>query len=80
MKQAVVTIRIKDLDNFEEQSKRSTCWFNLDHEFLNIKFSTLEPDFYRKLYENDIEDQDIEPYKTFLVPFDFTKVKLFYAQ
>ena len=34
MKEAVVTIRRKYLDNFEGQSKVSTGWFNLDHEFL----------------------------------------------
>ena len=33
MKEAVVTIRRKDLDNFEGQSKGSTGWFNIDHEF-----------------------------------------------
>ena len=32
MKEAVVKIRNKDLDNFEGQSKGSTGWFNLDHE------------------------------------------------
>ena len=34
----VVTTRRKDLDNFEGQSIRSTCWFNLDHEWLKRKF------------------------------------------
>ena len=33
MKKAVVTISRNDLDNFEGQSKVSTGWFNLDHEF-----------------------------------------------
>ena len=46
MKEAVVTIRRKNLDNFESQSKGSTGWFNLDNEFLRIKVSTLEPDLY----------------------------------
>ena len=41
-----VTIRRKDLYNFEGQSKGKTGWFNLDHEFLNITFYTLEPEFY----------------------------------
>ena len=69
-KEAVVTIRRKDLDNFEGQSKGST-------EFLERKFSTLEPDLYRKLYEKDIEGQYMEPYKTFVLPFDTTKLNLF---
>ena len=32
MKEAVLTIRGKDLDKFEGQSKGSIGWFNLDHE------------------------------------------------
>ena len=39
-------------------------------------FSILEPGLY-KLYENYNEGQDMEPYKTFIVPFDTTKLKLF---
>ena len=46
MKEAVVTIYVKDLYNSDGQSKGSTGWFNLNHEFLRRKFSTLEPDFY----------------------------------
>ena len=38
-------------------------------------FSTLEPDFYKKI-EKDIEGQDIKTYKTFVVPFDNTKLNL----
>ena len=49
---------------------------NLDHEWLERKFSILEPDFYEKLFEKDIEGQDIETYKTFVVPFDNTKLNL----
>ena len=30
----------------------------------------------KKLYEKDIEGQDMEPYKTFFVPFDFNKLNL----
>ena len=48
MKEAVLTIHGKDLDNFEGQSKGSRGWLDLDHEFLKIKFSTLERDFYEK--------------------------------
>ena len=33
IKEAVVTIRRKDLDKFEGQSNRSTRWFNLDSDF-----------------------------------------------
>ena len=38
MKEAVFTIRRKDLDNFEGQSKGSIGWFNFDHDFLKRIF------------------------------------------
>ena len=76
MKEAVVTIRRKDLDKFYGQSKGYTGWFNLDSEFLKICFSTIKLDFYKNIYENDIEGQDMEPYETFFVPFDSTKLNL----
>ena len=53
--EAVVKIRKKDSDKFEGQYKGSTGWFNLNHEFKKIKVSKLEPEFYRKLYEKDID-------------------------
>ena len=46
MKYAVVMICRMGLNTFEGQSKRSTSWFNIDHEFLKRNVSTLEPDFY----------------------------------
>ena len=77
MKEAVVTIHRKDLYNFERHSKGSTSWYNIDNEFSKRKSSTLEPDFYKKLYEKDIEGQYMEPYKKFVVPFNTTKLNLF---
>ena len=38
MKEAVVTIRTKYSDKFQGQSKGSTKWFNLDHDFLEESF------------------------------------------
>ena len=52
MKEAVFTIRRKDLDNFEGQSKGSTGWFNLDHEFFKRNVSTLELHFYNFSIKN----------------------------
>ena len=46
-KKAVVTIIRKDSDKFVGQYKGYTRWFNLDHEFLKRKVSTLEPYFYK---------------------------------
>ena len=44
MEEPVHTIRGKYLDNFQGQYTGSTGWFNIDHEWLKRKFSTLEPD------------------------------------
>ena len=75
LKEPVVTIRKNDLDNFQGESTASTGWFNLDHEWLKKKFSTLEPDFIKKI-ENNIEGQDIETYETFVLPLDNTKLNI----
>ena len=77
MKEAVVMICRKDSDKFEGQSKGYMGWFNLDRDYFKRKFSTLEPDLYEKLYEKDIEVQDMEAYKTFSAPFDTNKLNLF---
>ena len=76
MEELVVMIRKKDLDKFQGQSTGSTGWFNLDHEWLKRKFYTLEPDFYFKKIEKDIEGQHIETCKTFVVPFYNNKLNL----
>ena len=57
MKEAVITIRGKDSDKFEVQSKGYTGWFNLYGEFFKRNFSTIEPDLYKNIYEKDIEGQ-----------------------
>ena len=66
MKEAVITTRRKDLDNFEGQSKGSTVWFNIDHEFKKkIYFLHLNQTSII-FYEKDIEGLDMEPYQKFL--------------
>ena len=62
----VVIIRRKDLDNKKEKentnkynfqgwSTISKRWFYLDHEWLEKTCSTCEPEFYKKLYQVNIE-------------------------
>ena len=75
----MVTICRKDSDKFEGQSKESTGQFNLDNEFLKRNFYTLEPDFYKRIYEKDIEGLDMGHYKTFLVSFYYTKLNFLFA-
>ena len=71
MKESVVTISREDLNNFERQYKESTGSFIIYDEFSRRKLSTPEPDFYKY-----IEGQDMEPYKTFVGPFDTAKLYL----
>ena len=76
MEDTVVIISRQDLDNFRGKSTASTGWYNPGHEWLNRKISTLEPDFYEKLFESIIEGQDIETYKTFVVPLNNYELNL----
>ena len=70
MKQKVNTICRKGLDDFEVQSIGSKGWFKLDIDFLKKFVSKSHSEFYKSLFKKSIEDQDMEVYKTFLVPFD----------
>ena len=46
MEELVANIRRKYLDKSQGQSTTPAGWFNLDLEWPERKFSTLEPDFY----------------------------------
>ena len=48
----------KNKYNYQVKSKRSICWFNLDHEWLEENFRAREPDFYKKLYQTNIWGQE----------------------
>ena len=70
------TICRKDSDQFEGWSKISTGWFILDSGFLKRNFLQLKQTSITFYYEKSIEDQDMLLYKTFFIPFDFTKLGL----
>ena len=81
----MVTIRQKDLDNtienenikkyqFQGKSARSTHWFDLDHEWLEEKFFTIEPDLYKLLYKMNTEGQDMEKYQILSILMGNTKI------
>ena len=36
---------------FQGQSARSQLWFDLDFDWIEVNFSTREPDFYKKLFK-----------------------------
>ena len=70
MKQALNTICRKGLEQFEGPYSVSKIWFKLDVDFFKTTFSKSHSEFYKALFKNKIENQDMEVYKTFIVPFD----------
>ena len=54
--------------HFQRQSARSKGWFDIDHEWLEEKLCTREPDFYTDFYKIDNEGQEMESYQIFVVP------------
>ena len=65
------TPKIKYL--FQEQSSRSKRWFDLDIEWVEEKFSTREPKFYKRLFQTNIEGQSGLTYPIFSVPIGNAK-------
>ena len=59
---------------FQGQSARSQLWFDLDLDWIDIHFSTREPDFYKKLFQSHDNKQDKDTFKTFQVPIGNAKV------
>ena len=59
---------------FQGQSGRSRLWFDLDLDWINIKFSTREPDLYKKLFQSHDNEQDTDTFRTFQVPIGNAKV------
>ena len=59
---------------FQGQSARSKLWFDLDLDWIDINFSTREPDFYKKLFQSHDNKQDTNTFKTFQVPIGNAKV------
>ena len=48
---------------FQGQSVRSKLWFDLDFYWIGVKFSTREPDLYKKLFQSHDDTQDINKFK-----------------
>ena len=59
---------------FQGQSARSQLWFDLDLDWIDINFSTREPEFYKKLFQSHVNKQDDTTFKTFPVPIGNAKV------
>ena len=71
----VVTDKNKNEDKFKFHglSARSQRWFDLDLGWIEVNFSTREPDFYKKLFQIHDNTQDINTFKLFQVPIGNAK-------
>ena len=58
---------------FQGQSERSQLRFDIDLDWIDINFSTREPDFYKKLFQNHDDKQDDITFKKFHVPIGNAK-------
>ena len=63
----------EDKFKFQGQSKRSQRWFDLDFNWIEEKFSTHKPDLYKTIYQRHDETQNINIFKTSLVPISNAK-------
>ena len=50
---------------FQGQSAKSQLWFDLDFDWIDVKFCTREPDFYKKLFQSHDNKQEKDTFKTF---------------
>ena len=82
----VIMLRQKDLNffardknkneakfKFQGQSAISQRWFDLDLDWIEVNFSTSEPDFYRKKFRSHDDTQDINTLRNFQVPIEKAK-------
>ena len=58
---------------FQGQSARKQRWFDIDFDWIEVNFSTHEPDFYKKLFQSHDDKQDINTFKFFQVPIGNAK-------
>ena len=53
---------------FQGQLARSQRWFDLDFDWIEVNFSTREPDLYMKLFQSNDNTQDTNTFKFFQFP------------
>ena len=58
---------------YQGQSARSQRWFDLDSNWIEVNFSTREPDFYKIFFQNYDDTHDTNTYKRFQVPIGNSK-------
>ena len=52
---------------FQGQSARSQLWLDLNLDWIDMNFSTCEPDFYKKLFQSHDNEQETNIFKLFQV-------------
>ena len=66
---------------FQGQSVISQQWLDLDFDWIEVNFSTREPDFYKELFQSHDDTQDNDTFTSFQVPIGNEKcVELFKFQ
>ena len=58
---------------FQGQSARSQYWFGIDYDWIEVNFSTGEPNFYRNLFQIHDNTQYTKLFKMFQVPIGNSK-------
>ena len=58
---------------FQGQSATSQPWFNVVFDWIEVNFSTREPDFYTKLFLSHDDTQDKNTFKLFQYPIGNSK-------
>ena len=58
---------------FQGQSARSQHWFDLDFDWIEVKFSTREPDFYKNCFQSHGDTHNTNTLEIFQVPIGNSK-------
>ena len=64
---------ISSLMSPQGQSTRSQRWFDLDFDWIEVHFSTREPNFYKKLFQSHNDTLDINTFKKIQAPIGNAK-------
>ena len=51
--------------NFQGQYARSQRWFDFEFDWIEVNFSTREPDFYKNFFQSHDDTQDTNKFKFF---------------
>ena len=59
---------------FKGQSTRSQRWFDLEFEWIEVKFITHEPDIYKNLFQSHDDTKITNTFKSFQFPIGNSNV------